>query len=169
VALLRQLERWPKERLAEWVSAASYGSVLILVSLALVDENDVTSGIGWELVTGIGVATWIAHFYAEIIGDHLRNPEAHEPHEIRKAMADGSPILLAALLPALMLGLGRLGIMQPATSIRWAVATALIQLIGLGVFVGFLVSGRRRYAWRYAAATAAFGGVVVALMVALGH
>jgi hypothetical protein len=84
-------------------------------------------------------------------------------------MADGSPILLAAVVPALMLGLGRLGVMGPSASIWWALAVALIQLIGLGVFVGLLVSGRRRYAWRYAAITAAFGAVVVSLMVALGH
>jgi hypothetical protein len=155
--------------LSEWVSAAAYGSVLILVSLTLIDAEDVTSGLGWGLVTGVGLATWIAHFYAEVIGDHLRNPEAHEPHEIRQAMADGSPILLAAVLPALLLGLGRIGVMGPANSIWWAVATALIQLIGVGVFVGLLVSERRRYAWRYAAATATFGAVVVALMVALGH
>jgi hypothetical protein len=50
-----------------------------------------------------------------------------------------------------------------------AVTTALVQMVGLGVFVGLLVSGRRRYAWRYATVTAAFGAVVVALMVALGH
>jgi hypothetical protein len=166
---LREVEKWPKERLSEWVSAASYGSVLILVSLTLLDAEDVTSGIGWELVTGVGLATWIAHFYAEIIGDHLRNPEAHQPHEVRRAMADGSPILLASVVPALMLGLGRLGVMGPSASIWWAVAVALIQLVGLGVFVGLLVSGRRRYAWRYAAVTAAFGAAVVALMVALGH
>jgi hypothetical protein len=151
------------------VSAASYGSVLILVSLTLIEAEDVTSGIGWELVTGVGLATWIAHFYAEIIGDHLRNPEAHEPHEIRRAMADGSPILLAAVFPALMLGLGRLGVLAPSASLRWAVAAALIQLIGLRVLVGLLVSGHRRYAWRYAAITAIFGAIVVGLRVALGH
>jgi hypothetical protein len=164
-----QIDGWPRERLAEWVSAASYGSVLILVSLALIDADEVVSGIGWELVTGVGVATWIAHFYAEVVGDHLRNPEAHEPHELRRAMADGLPILLAALLPAVMLILGRLEVLVPRTALWAAVAVALLQLVGLGVFVGWLVSGRRRYAWRYAAATATFGIAVVALMVALGH
>jgi hypothetical protein len=168
-ASLKNIERWPKERLSEWVSAASYGSVLILVSPILIDADDVTSGIGWELVTGVGLATWIAHFYAEIIGDHLRNPEAHEPREIRQAMADGSPILLAAVVPALALGLGRLGVLAPSAALRWAVAAALIQLVGLGVFVGLLVSGQRHYVWRYAAVTATFGAIVVALMVALGH
>jgi hypothetical protein len=54
------------------VSAACYGTVLVLASLALIDADDVASGIGWELVTGVGVATWVAHLYAEVIGDHLR-------------------------------------------------------------------------------------------------
>jgi hypothetical protein len=155
--------------MAEWVSAASYGSVLILVSLTLIDADEVRSGVGWELVTGVGVATWIAHFYAEIVGDHLRNPEAHQPHEIRRAMADGSPILLSAVLPAVMLLLGRLEVLAPSTSLWAAVGVALLQLVGLGVFVGLLVSGRRQYAWRYAAVTATFGAAVVALMIALGH
>jgi hypothetical protein len=84
-------------------------------------------------------------------------------------MADGSPILMAAVVPALMLGLGRVGFLAPFSSLWWAVGVALLQLIGLGVFVGLLVSSHRRYAWRYAAATATFGAIVVALMVALGH
>jgi hypothetical protein len=155
--------------LAEWVSAASYGSVLILVSLTLVDSDEVRSGVGWELVTGVGVATWIAHFYAEILGDHLRNPEAHQPNEIRRAMTDGSPILLAAVLPAFMLMLGRIEVLAPTAALWGAVGVALIQLVGLGVFVGWLVSGRRRYAWRYSVVTAIFGAIVVALMLALGH
>ena len=169
VSGLRQFETLPKERLAEWVSAASYGSVLILVSLTLVSSEDVASGFGWELVTGVGLATWIAHFYAEIIGDHLRNPEAHQPHEIRRAMADGSPILLAALPPAVVLLLGRVEVLAPRTALWTAVAVALLQLVGLGALVGMLVSGRRRYVLRYATVTAAFGAVVVALMVALDH
>jgi hypothetical protein len=143
--------------------------VLILVSLTLIDADEVRSGVGWELVTGVGLATWIAHFYAEIVGDHLRNPEAHQPHEIRRAMADGSPILLAAVLPAVMLLLGRLEVLAPRTSLWAAVGVALLQLVGLGVFVGRAVSGRRRYAWRYAAVTATFGAAVVGFMVALGH
>jgi len=155
--------------LAERVSAASYGTVLILVSLTLVDAEDVTSGFGWELVAGVGVATWVAHFYAEILGGHLRSAEAHEPHEIRRAMADGLPILLAAVPPAVILLLGRIDVLTPTGAFWGAVSLAVLQLVSLGAFVGFFESDLRSVAWRYAAVTAAFGIVVVVLMATLGH
>ena len=99
-----RMQGWPRERLAERVSAASYGSVLVLAALALIDGDDVGAGWGWELVTGVGVATWIAHLYAEVVGEHLRHATAaHNRTEIGRAMADGSPILLATVLPGIML------------------------------------------------------------------
>jgi hypothetical protein len=51
-----------------------------------------------------------------------------------------------------------------------AVAIAIVQLVGLGVVVGSLVSTRRgRGVWTYAVATAAIGLVVVSLKLILGH
>ncbi len=68
-----RLQSWPRERIAELLSAACYGTVLVLVALPLIDTDEVSSGLGWELVTGVGVATWVAHLYAEVVGDHLRH------------------------------------------------------------------------------------------------
>ena len=156
-------------RLADRVSAASYGTVLIIASLLVVEAGDVASGWGWELVTGIGVATWVAHIYAEVLGNHIRNVDAHQPHEIRKAMGDGLPILLAAVAPALALLLGRLGAVAPRQALWIAVILALLQLVALGAFVGLIVPDRQSTWWRYAAMTAVFGVAVVLLLVALGH
>ena len=164
-----RVQRWPRERLAERVSAASYGTVLVLAALAVVDAGDVASGWGWELVTGVGLATWVAHLYAEIVGDHLRHRGAHESMELRRAMADGLPILLAAVPPAVMLLLGRLGVIADRAALWAAVGVAFLQLVGLGAFVGSAVSPRHSSTWLYAAVTAAFGSVVVILKVALGH
>jgi hypothetical protein len=163
------VQRWPRERLAERVSAASYGTVLVLAALAVVDADEVASGWGWELVTGIGLATWVAHLYAEIVGDHLRHRGAHESTELRRAMADGLPILLAAVLPAVMLLLGRLGVIADRVALWAAVGVAFLQLVGLGAFVGSAVSPRRSSTWLYAGVTAAFGAIVVSLKVVLGH
>jgi hypothetical protein len=157
-----------RERLAERVSAASYGTVLIIAALLVIETEDVASGWGWELMVGVGVATWVAHLYAEVLGDHVRNVDALQPHELRKAMADGLPILLAAVLPALMLGLGRLGAVDPGQALWIAVIVALLQLIFIGAFVG-VSSGQRSSSWRYAAIAAVFGVAVVLLLVVLGH
>lgn len=157
-----------RDRLAERVSAASYGTILIIASLLVVEADDVESGLGWELVVGVGVATWLAHLYAEVLGNHVRNVEAAQAHEVRKAMADGLPILLAAVLPAVALLLGRLGVLEPRQALWAAVIISIIQLVGIGVFVG-AVSEQTSNSWRYAAVAAGFGLAVVMLLVALGH
>jgi len=139
------------------------------VSLLVVDADDVASGWGWELVTGVGVATWVAHIYAEVLGNHVRNTDAHQPHEIRRAMGDGLPILLAAVAPAIALLLGRLGAVTPRQAVWIAVILALLQLVTLGAFVGLAVPDEHASWWRYAAMTAIFGVAVVLALVALGH
>jgi hypothetical protein len=158
-----------RERLAERLGAASYGTVLVLVSLALIDADDVSSGLGWELVTGVGVATWLAHLYAEVVGDRVRRGAALDRREIAKAMVDGLPILLAAVPPAVMLFLGRLDVLDHDVALWAAVAIALGQLIGVGLFVGFSVSAPGVSLWPYAAVTAVIGIAVVTLKIALGH
>ncbi len=157
-----------RDRMAERVSAASYGIVLIIASLLVVESDDVASGLGWELVVGVGVATWIAHFYAEVLGNQVRDVDALQPHEIRKAMADGLPIPLSAVLPAVALVLGRIAVVEPRVALWIAVILALLQLVAVGGYVG-AVSEQRSSSWRYAAIAAVFGVAVVLLLVALGH
>jgi hypothetical protein len=163
------LRAWPAHRLAERVSAASYGTVLVLTALAVLDADNVASGVGWELVTGVGVATWLAHLYAEVVGDHLRHRAAHDRSEITKAMADGLPILLAAVAPAVVLLLGRLDVLSPRVALWAAVLVAIVQLVGVGAFVGRSVSSDSSRAWMYAAVTAMFGVAAVTVKLVLGH
>lgn len=168
MSLSKPVSREQRERLAEWVSAASYGTVLIIAALLVVEAEDVATGWGWELVAGVGAATWIAHLYAEVLGNHIRSVEALRSHQLRKAMVDGLPILLAAILPALALLFGRLDVVAPRQALWIAVILALLQLVGVGAFVG-VATGRPTSSWRYAAVAAVFGLGVVLLLVALGH
>jgi hypothetical protein len=163
------LDRWPRERLAERVTAAAYGTVLVLSAVALLDADNVSSGLGWELITGVGLATWIAHLYAEAVGDHMRHGVRLDWPEIRRGMVDGLPILLAAVPPGVVLGLGRLDVLDAEVALWIAIGVGFVQLVGLGALVGFVVSPRQVSPWRYAAATAAIGVVVVSLKLALTH
>jgi hypothetical protein len=158
-----------RERLAERLSAACYGTVLVLVALPLINADEVSTGTGWELVTGVGVATWLAHLYAEVAGDHVRRGSAVDRAGITRAMVDGLPIPLAAVLPAIVLFLGRVDVLDPRVALWIAVAVAIGQLVGLGAFVGGTVSRRGASVWTYAGATAVIGIVVVSLKLALGH
>ena len=155
---------------AERVSAAAYGTVLILAALPLVHPEDVLDGVGWELLVGIGGATWLAHLFAEVVGDHVRHSAvAHERSEIARAMIDGLPILAAVVLPAFALLFGRLEVLSPRGALWAAVAVAVVQLVGLGAYVGAVSDERSSARWTYAGATALFGLAVVVIKVVLGH
>jgi hypothetical protein len=167
--LVRSLDGPRRERLAERVSAASYGTVLVLAALTLIDRDDVADGLGWELVTGVGLATWMAHLYAEVVGDHLRHTAALARKEATRAMRDGLPILLATVLPAVTLLLGRLDVLAARTALWTSIGVAILQLVGVGAFVGFVISHRGPTAWLYAATTATVGLLVVILELTLGH
>ncbi|MGV1009770.1 MAG: hypothetical protein ACOYBY_14330 [Dermatophilaceae bacterium] len=169
MSLRSRLQTLPRERLAERVSAASYGTILVLAALPLISAAEVSSGWGWELVSGVGLATWVAHLYAEVVGDHVRTGAVPDRTELNGAMADGLPILLAAVPPAAILLVGRLGVVDPRVAVWAAVAVAVVQLLGLGAFVGRVAAPNGGATWWYAAVTAAIGVAVVLLKVGLGH
>jgi hypothetical protein len=155
---------------AERVSAAAYGTVLILTALPFIHPEDVADGVGWELIVGVGLATWLAHLFAEVVGDHVRHTAAaHERAEIQRAMVDGLPILVAAVGPAGALFLGRLGVLSDRGALWAAVLVSVVQLVGLGAYVGTLATPRRSGRWLYAGVTGLFGLGVVVIKVVLGH
>jgi hypothetical protein len=161
--------RVPRPRLAELVSAASYGSVLVLSALAVVGVSDVALGHGAELVAGVGLATWLAHLFAEVLGGRVTSNEQLHGRDIRRAAADGSPILLAPVLPAIVLGLGRVDVLTDVTARVGAIVVAVVQLLFIGVLVARISPSRRAEAWTLGLVTVAIGVVVVAVIALLGH
>jgi hypothetical protein len=169
VTLSERFASSSRERRVERLSAACYGTVLVLAALPLIHPDDVSSGLGWELVTGVGVATWIAHLYAELVADRLHQSGPLVREEVVTAMTDGSPILLAMVAPAVALLLGRLEVFDERVALWIAVGVAILQLVAVGAYVGSTVSRTGRRRWSYAAFTAGIGIAVVTLKVALGH
>jgi hypothetical protein len=167
--LLRAAAEMPRDRLAELVSAAGYGSVLALAALTVVGISEVALGHGSELVAGVGIATWLAHLYAELLGDHIHRPQPLNRREIGRAAVDGSPILVSTVLPASVLLLGRLDVLADSTARTLAILVALVQLLSIGVVVARVGPTQPAATWRFAAAVAGVGLTVVALIVLLGH
>jgi hypothetical protein len=167
--LIQTTQRMPRARLAELVSAASYGSVLVLAALSVIGVSDVALGHGAELLAGVGIATWLAHIFAELLGDHVRHPEPLQRGEVARALVDGSPILAASVLPAIVLGLGRLDLLSDTTARIVAIVVAVLQLLGIGAYVARVAPTPRAASWTFAAATGGIGVAVVALTVLLGH
>jgi hypothetical protein len=167
--LIQTSQSIPRERLTELVSAASYGSVLVLAALSAIGVSDVALGHGAELLAGVGIATWLAHIFAELLGDHVRHPEPLQRGEVARSLVDGSPILAASVLPAIVLLFGRLDLLSDTTARILAIVVAVLQLLGIGAFVARVAPAPRAASWTFAAATAGIGIAVVALTVLLGH
>ena len=156
-------------RLAERVRAASYGTVLVIAALGVTTVADVGLGYSAELVLGVGAATWVAHLYAELLGRHVVELEPLRRNEVFEAMVDGSPILLATVLPGVVLLMGRGGLAAADTALSIAMLVAFAQLVGIGVLVARLAPGRGHAAWIFAGITAAVGIIVGSVTLILGH
>jgi hypothetical protein len=159
----------PPDRLAELISAAAYGTVLVLVALASVGVWQIDVGYGLELVAGVGVATWVAHLFAEVLGDHVRRVEPLSAGEVLRSMVDGGPILAAPVLPACVLALGQTDLLADTTARGAAIALAVAQMLGVGLLAGRVVARQPAGAWVFALATVGVGVGVVGLTVRLGH
>ena len=156
-------------RLAERVRAASYGTVLVIAALGVTTVADVGVGYSAELVLGVGAATWVAHLYAELLGRHVVELEPLRRREVFEAMVDGSPILLATVLPGVVLLIGRGGVASAGTALSVAMLVAFAQLVGIGVLVARRAPGRGHAAWVFAGVTATVGIVVGGFALILGH
>jgi hypothetical protein len=167
--LLRSVDRLPRGRLAELVSATCYGSVLVLAALSVVGVSEVALGHGAELVAGVGLATWLAHIFAELLGGHVRHPEPRARSEVVRAVVDASPILGSTVLPATVLMFGRLDLLTDTSARIGAIVVAVVQLFVIGAFVARVSPAPPMASWTFAAATAGIGVAVVALTIFLGH
>ena len=157
------------EHVAELVEAAAYGCVLVIAALAVVGVAEISVGYGAELVAGVGVATWLAHVYADLLAGHVRHTDPLHRREIRRAMAVGAPILVAPILPAVVLLAGRLDAVPVHAARVVAIVVAFVQLLAIGVYVARWAPGGVRSWWGFGIATVLVGVVVVGLTVALGH
>lgn len=158
-----------RERLAELVSAASYGTVLVLAALAVIGVSEVALGHGSEVVAGVGLATWLAHLFAELLGGHVLHREPLHVDNVRRAAIDGSPILVATVLPAAVLVLGRLDMVSDDTARVLAILVGVLQLLLIGAYVARVAPANPAAVWSYAVVTAGVGVLVVALTIWLGH
>lgn len=133
----------------------------------MIGVSAVALGYGSELVAGVGLATWGAHPYAELLGRHVQHREPLQRGEVRRAVVDGSPILASTVLPASVLLLGRFDLMTDNTARIISILVATLQLLSIGVFVARVAPDRPVASWGFALVTAGIGIAVVALTVLL--
>jgi hypothetical protein len=159
--------RLRSEDAARFVSAATYGTVIALGAVVLATPGDVRSGFGIELVLGAGLATWVAHGFAELVGEQLRQDEQVDRADLRRVALVGSPILGASILQALALLPGRLEWISARAALWIAFAVGIGELVAVGVVVAYARRARPAQMWRFALGIAAVGIVVVAVKLLL--
>ena len=158
-----------RRRLAQWVSSASYGSVLVLAALGAADVLAVELGAKTGLVVGVGVATWFAHLFAELLSENVLTDRPLERADLGRAALDGSPIVAATLLPTAALQLSRLEAVSADVAWLLAAFVALLQLAALGLLVGRVAPVRRGGGARFALAITALGALIAVATSRLGH
>src|SRR4249919_841989 len=82
----------PAEDAARRVSAWIYGTVLALAGLELVTPKMSDEGGGAGLLIGIGIGTFLAHLFADYLGEEVRERRRLTGDERREILRDLLPV-----------------------------------------------------------------------------
>ncbi|WP_068278804.1 hypothetical protein [Aldersonia kunmingensis] len=125
---------------ASRISAYIYGNILILA--ALVPISPAAIGLGLAVVWGTALSTYVAHAFAETVGESVRQ-HADVTWELRiSELRDSVPILTSAVVPSVVLLLGILDVLEPETAQLTAEIVMLARIGGIA-FVIARLKGQR--------------------------
>jgi hypothetical protein len=156
----------PSEDAARRVSAWIYGTVLALAGLVLVTPKMSDEGGGAAVLIGIGLGTLLAHVFADLLGEEVRERRRLTRVERNEILRDLLPVLTGMLPPAALLALGSLDSVSGPWMLGLAFAITLARLPLVAVIVAartgrhpiwslFIVSG--------------FGVLIVVVKVLVSH
>ncbi|WP_454197083.1 hypothetical protein [Nocardia sp. Marseille-Q1738] len=121
---------------ASRISAYIYGNVLILAALIPVTPS--AENVGILVVLGTALSTFIAHAFAEGVGQTVRQSHALSPQERWADLRDSVPILSSAVLPCAILAAAAIGWIEPRTAQVLAESAMLVRIGGIVFVIGRL-------------------------------
>ncbi|MCR2762022.1 hypothetical protein NQ152_00720 [Microbacterium sp. zg.B48] len=144
-----------------------YGIVLVTALIAVGWDDDTDLEV-LVFVVGTVLVFWLAHIYASVVASRAAAP----PMPLRAALSHGirhsSGMLVAMLVPALLLSLGALGLVEEYTAYFLALGSGLVML----ALIGYANAARNgsSWGWRLAgiASTTVLGALVIGLSI-LAH
>jgi hypothetical protein len=125
----------PSDDAARRVSAWIYGTVLAIAGLTLVTPEMSDEGGGAAILIGIGIGTLLAHVFADLIGEEVRERRKLTNQERREILRDLLPVLTGMLPPAALLALGTLRSVSGPWMLGLAFAVTLLRLPLIAVIV----------------------------------
>ena len=153
---------------ASRISAYIYGNILVLAALVPVPVAD--TSLGMAVVIGTALSTFVAHSFAEAVGDSVRQGTALTAAERRTELRNSVPILSSAVLPSVILCTGWIGWLEPRTAQVLAEIAVLVRIAGIVFVIGRLRGERPNGTTMWGAAVLAVLAImVVALKIALTH
>ncbi|MEU4312389.1 hypothetical protein [Nocardia sp. NPDC024068] len=117
---------------ASRISAYIYGNVLVLTALVPVVTSE--KHVGILVVLGTAASTFVAHSFAEAVGDSVREGRTLTVADRWRALRNSVPILSSAVLPCVILATGLPGWLDPRTAQVFAEVAVLLRIGGI-VFV----------------------------------
>lgn len=169
--LVRRAWRWltssdvtPGEA-AGRISAYVYGNILILAALVPLTLSK-SDTVGILVVVGTSFSTFLAHLFAESVGDQVRG----SPEPLSRLLRDSLPILTSALVPVLVLVTVWRDWLTPQVGHLLAELYLVVRLAGIPVVITRLRGERPATATLFgSAALVVIALVIVVLKVLLTH
>jgi hypothetical protein len=142
--------------------AAVYGSFLAASVIGVAYEAGTGARTMTASLLGSMLVFWAAHVWSDAIGERIRVGAAFRPRDVLLIARREWPLVEAAALPLILLGLAWAGAWSRETGVRLALAAALVQVVWWG-----FAAGRRAGGSRLTAAVLAAGqGMLAVLLLA---
>ena len=142
--------------------AAVYGSFLAASVIGVAYESGAGARTMTSSLLGSMLVFWAAHVWSDAVGERIRLGKVFRPREMLTIARREWPLVEAAGLPAILLGLAWAGAWSRETGARLALAAALVQVVWWG-----FAAGRRAGGSRLTAAALAGGeGLLAVLLLA---
>ncbi|WP_375401500.1 hypothetical protein [uncultured Amnibacterium sp.] len=159
-------ERVPIERARGRLSAYVYGDILVLAAILTIKPDP----RGWDAVIAVAattLTTYVAHIVAHTIGERIgRTGEAAGLH-LREELRDAAPIAIAGLIPAAVLVLAAIQVLDVRPAQLIAAGVVVLRLAFVGVVSSRLTGERAPVGTIGVGVVLAVIGTVVAVLEAV--
>ncbi|PPG28232.1 hypothetical protein C5E10_14250 [Pseudoclavibacter sp. RFBG4] len=172
-AILRRKDDLPRERAASRLTAYVYGNIIVLATLLGLVHAGENPGEGAIVVLATGGTTLLAHLIADAVGHSTRaanRPERTAHLKFLHELRDAVPIASAASIPAAILGVAALGVIDGETAQTIAEVVIIVRLAGMGFTIQRIRGEKPSFRTFAAGIGLALVGVGISVLKAnLGH
>lgn len=123
--------------------ASVYGSFLVASVVGVAFETGQDARFMTTTAFGSMLVFWLAHWWSEVIGAQISLGEDFGRRDVLVIAGREWPLVAAAVVPTLLLGLAWAGVWSRETGAALALTTAVLQIVGWALLAG------RRAAWTW--------------------